>query len=74
MIFKLSTGNDFVLEPGVKVFGVFANQDDVHVLKPRLDARQVLDRAEICVEVERFAQSDVHAGRAAGYGGAHGAF
>src|SRR5439155_795554 len=65
-------GNDFVLEAGVEVFGIFADDDDVDIFKARFEAGQIAHRAEIGVEVEGFAQRYVDAGRATGYGGGHG--
>ena len=42
-------GNDFVFEAGVKVLGVFADEDNVDILKARLDAGHVFYGAEVCV-------------------------
>ena len=67
-------GNDFVLEAGVEIFGVFADQDDVDVFKSRFHAGEILHRAEVGVEIQSLAQGDVDAGGAAGDGGAGGAF
>ena len=63
MIFRLSTmpGHDLVLEPGVEVLGVLADDDQVDVLEAARDAGEVLDRPQVRVEVERLAQPDVHA-------------
>lgn len=68
------SGNDFVFEAGVKVFGVFANEDDVHVFKARFHAGKIFDGANVGVKIEGFAEADVDAGRAAGDGGTHRAF
>ncbi len=56
-------GHDFVLDAGVEIFGVLAEDDEVdrQVLKARLQAGQHLDRAEIYVEIEPLAQGDIHA-------------
>ena len=57
-------GHDLVLEPGVEVLGVLADDDQVDVLEAARDARQVLHRPQVRVEVERLAQPDVDAGEA----------
>ena len=67
-------GNDFMLEAGIEVLGVFAHDDDVHVLEARLHAGEVLHGAKIGKEIEGLAQADVNARRALGDGGGHGAF
>src|SRR3989442_1998658 len=67
-------GNDFMLEAGVEVLGVFAHDDDVHVLITRLHAGEVLHRAKIGKQIEGLAQADVDARWALGDGGGHGAF
>ena len=54
--------HDFVLEPGVEVLGVLADDDQVDALEPRRHARQVPDRPQVRVEIERLAQADVDAG------------
>ena len=56
--------HDFVLEPGVQVFGVLADDHQVDVGKPRGDAGQVAHGTEIGVQVQRLAQTDVDAGEA----------
>ena len=48
--------HDLVLEAGVQVLGVLADDDHVDVVEPALDARQVAHRAQVRVEVERLAQ------------------
>ena len=66
MIFRLSTtpGHDGVLEAGVEVFGVLADDDQVDAAEARRHRRQVPDRPQVGVEVERLAQADVDAGEA----------
>ena len=56
--------HDFVLEPGIQVFGVLAHDDHVDALKSRRHARQVPHRPQVGVKIERLAQSDVDAGEA----------
>ena len=53
--------HDLVLEPGVEVLGVLADDDEVDALEPALDAGQVLHRPQVGVEIERLAQPDVDA-------------
>ena len=67
-------GHDFVLEAGVEIFGIFADDDDVYAIEVGFYAGQVFDRAQIGVEVETFAQCHVDAGRAAGDCCGHWAF
>ena len=55
-------GHDLVLDPGVEVFGVLANDDQVDALEPAGNAGDVLDRPKIGVETQRLAQPDVDAG------------
>ena len=57
-------GHDLVLEPGVEILGVLADDDQVDVGEAARDARQVPHRPEVGVEVERLAQPDVDAGEA----------
>ena len=57
-------GDHDVLEPGVEVLGVLADDDQVHALVARSHVGQVPHRAEVGVEVERLAQPDVDAGEA----------
>ena len=66
MIFRLSTtpGHDLVLEAGVEVLGVLAHDDEVDACVARRHRRQVPDRPQVGVEVERLAQADVDAGEA----------
>ena len=63
MIFRLSTtpGHDLVLEAGVEILGVLADDDQVDALEPRVDAGQVPHRPQVRVEIERLAQPDVDA-------------
>ncbi len=60
--------DNFVLEAGVQVFGIFPKNHhvDLHVCKARFDARQRADRTHIGKEVERLAQRHVDALKAAG--------
>src|SRR5262249_32701764 len=58
--------DDFMLETGVKVFGGFANDDDIEILNSGLYAREIFDWAKLGVENERLPHSDVDAGRTAG--------
>ena len=53
--------DDLVLEPGVQVFGVLADDDDVDVGEAALHARQIADRPQVRVEIQRLAQPDVDA-------------
>ena len=57
--------DDHVLEAGVQILGVLANDHEVHVLKPARDARQVGDRSQVRKEVERLPDLDVDAGEPA---------
>src|SRR5882724_2090895 len=66
--------HDFMLQAGIKVFRIFANDHDVYVFKARFKSRKILDGAKVRVEIKSLAQSDVHAGSAAGDGGGHRAF
>ncbi len=65
----------FVLESGVQVFSVFAENDHVdrHALKPRFQAGQHAHGAEVGVEIELSAQRDVDAFVAAADGRGGGA-
>ena len=58
MIFMLSTtpGHHHVLEAGVEILGVFADDDEVDVLEARRHRRQVPHRPQVGVEVQRLAQ------------------
>ena len=66
-----NAGDDFVFEAGVEIFGVFADEHDVDVLETGFDAGKILDRANVGVEIEGFAQAVVDAGGAAGDGRTH---
>jgi hypothetical protein len=68
--------DDFVLEAGVEVLGVFTEDDhvDVDIGEACLESRQHLDGAYVGEQVELFAQGDVDAFEAAGDGGGDGAF
>ena len=54
-----------VLDPGVEVLGVLADDDQVDVLEARPDAGIGLARADLRVEVEALAQGDVDGAEAA---------
>ena len=56
--------DDLVLEPGVEVLGVLADDDQVDAGEAARHARQVADRPQVRVEIERLAQADVDAGEA----------
>ena len=75
MTLMLSTtpGHNFVLESDVLTLSVFAHDDQVNARPVRRQPRQILDRAEICEQVEFFAQRDVDALEAAADGRGHGA-
>ena len=66
MIFRLSTtpGTTVVFEPGVKVLGIFADKNHIHIFESRLHAVEVLHRAQVSVEIESLAQAYVDARRA----------
>ena len=49
-----------VLDPGVEVFGVLADDDQVDFVETRSHARIGLARADLPVEVEALAEGDVH--------------
>jgi hypothetical protein len=53
---------DLMLEAGIQIFSVLAHDDEVDRLKSGRDARQIPDRSQICVQVERFAKPDVDTG------------
>ncbi len=61
-------GNDLVLQANVFAFGVFAHDDEVDVGELGFESWQILDRSEVCEEVELFAQRDVDALEAAADG------
>ena len=63
-----------MFQSGIKIFRIFADQNDVHVFKPRFHSRKIFDWPDIGVKIERFSQGHVNAGRATGNGGAHRAF
>ena len=67
-------GNDLMLEAGVEIFGIFADDDHIHIFEARFETGQIAHRTKISVEVERFAECDVDTGRPAGDGCGHGAF
>ena len=54
-------GHDLVLEAGVQVLGVLADDDEIDALEARRHARQVPHRPQVGVEIQRLAQADVHA-------------
>src|SRR5437667_6221037 len=61
-------GNNLMLEAGVQVLGVLADENQVHIFKVRLYTGHVFDRAQIGVKIEGLAKGHVDAGRAAGNG------
>src|SRR5215470_20255436 len=56
------SGNDFMLDPRVKPFCVFAEDDQVDVGVARGYVRKVLHRTEICEQFKPLAQLNVDAG------------
>ena len=54
-----------VLDPGVEVLGVLADDDQVDVVEARADARVRLARPHLRVQVELLAQADVDRAEAA---------
>ena len=56
---------DHVLDAGVQVLGVLADDDQVDVLVARVEALHRAGRAEVGVQVERLAERDVDAAEAA---------
>src|SRR3984957_14570969 len=66
-------GNDLVLEARVEIFGIFANDHDIDAVEARFHAGEILDRAQVRIEVEGLSQRDVDAGCATGDRSAHGA-
>src|ERR671938_2062111 len=58
-----------VLDPGVEVLGVLADDDEVDVLEARAHAGIALAGAHLRVEVEALAEGDVHRAEAAADGG-----
>jgi MazG family protein len=67
-------GNDGMFEARVKVFRVFADQDDINAQVAGLDALEVFYRTQVGVKFERLAEADVDARRAGCHGSCHGAF
>ena len=63
MILMLSAASrpDHVLDAGVQVLGVLADDDQVDVVVARLDARHRLGGAQVGVQPERLAKPDVDA-------------
>src|SRR5512142_663625 len=57
--------NDFVLDAGVKTFGVLANNDQINIGITSGDVRKITDRTKIRIELKLFPQLDVDAGKAA---------
>jgi hypothetical protein len=51
---------DAMLDPGVQVLGVLADDDEIDVLVARLDALHGQRRADVGVQLERLAQPHVH--------------
>jgi len=51
--------SDHVLDAGVEVLGVLTDDDQIHALVARLQARDGADRPKVRVQVERLAQSHV---------------
>ena len=58
-------GDDHVLQAGVQVLGVLANDHQIHVLKPAGDARQIRHRSQVRKEIEPLPNLDVDAGEPA---------
>src|ERR1700722_14824594 len=61
-----------MLESGVEVFGVLADDDDIDAVEARFHAGKIFDRAKVGVEIERLAERDVDAGCSTGDRGTHG--
>ena len=58
------SGHHGVLEPGIQVFGVLADDDQIDTLVARGYRRQVPHRPQVGVEIEGLAQPDIDAGKA----------
>src|SRR5581483_1671003 len=56
-----------MFEAGVEDLGIFADDDQIDVLEPRLDAGEISHRAQVRIEIERLSQSDVDAREALPY-------
>src|SRR5271169_426020 len=67
------SGHNFVFDAGVKAFGVFAHDDQVHARVARGNVREVADGPEVGEELETLAQLDVDAGETAADGRGYGA-
>src|SRR5271169_1736434 len=65
-------GNNFVLDAGVKAFGVLANDNQIHARVAGGDMRQVANRPEVGKEFEALAQFDVNACEPAADGRGYG--
>src|SRR6185437_3400298 len=68
-----NSGNDFVFEADVLPFGVFADDDEIDAGVAGFQAAQVLDGAEVGIELKFFAQRHVDGGEASGNGRGDGA-
>ena len=66
MILMLSAASraDHVLDAGVEVLGVLADDHEVHVLVARLEALHRAGRAQVRVQAEHLAERDVDAAEA----------
>src|SRR6266851_4503440 len=67
------SGDDFVFDAGVKSFGVFADDDQVHARVAGGNVREVADGPEVGKEFEALTEFDVDAGETAADGRGHGA-
>src|SRR4029077_2307827 len=67
------SGDNFVFDTGVKSFGVFAHDDQIHARVASWNVRQVADGPEVGEEFEALPEFDVDAGKAAADGCGHGA-
>ena len=68
------SGHHFVFQAGVEAFGILANDDEGHVRIASRNVRQILDGAEVGVQVELLTQLDIDAGESTPTGVVTGPF
>ncbi len=61
------SGDDFVLQSGVKALGILAHDDQVNVGIARRNVRQIAHRTEVRIQIELLSQLHVDAGKAAAH-------
>ncbi len=65
---------DLMLQAGVQVFGVLADDDQIDVLEAGPEAREILHRTKIGVKIQSLTKSHVDAPRSASDGRGHRTF